>query len=172
MLDRKLLSAAAFVAALAGGGVAGAVIGTPALLGAQEDTTTTTTAADTTTTTGESGGESTDDAERERRCGKLIGARLEAAAEAIGISVDELRDALADGSSIAEVAEANDVDPQTVIDALVADANERIDEAVANGRITEDEAAERRAELAERVADLVNGELRFGGPGGLGRGRW
>ena len=84
--------------------------------------------------------------------------RLDAAADAIGITEDELRAALRDGSSIAEVAEANDVDVQTVIDALVADATAHIDEEVAEGDLTEDEAAERKADLEERITALVNGE--------------
>ena len=46
--------------------------------------------------------------------------------------------------------------PQAVIDALVAEANERIDNAVEDGRIDEAEAAERRAELTERITTLVN----------------
>ena len=75
------------------------------------------------------------------------GPGLEAAADAIGISVDELRTALRDGSSLAEVAAANDVDVQTVIDALVAEATAHLDEAVENGRLTEAEAAERAADL-------------------------
>ena len=47
-------------------------------------------------------------------------------AEAIGIDVTELREALRSGSTVAEVAEANGVDPQVVIDALVADYTERV----------------------------------------------
>ena len=45
------------------------------------------------------------------------------------------------------MAAANDVDVQTVIDALVAEATAHLDEAVENGRLTEAEAAERAADL-------------------------
>jgi hypothetical protein len=90
-----------------------------------------------------------------------FGAGLDAAAEAIGIESEELRAAIRDGSTIAEVAEANDVEVQAVIDALVADAEAKLDEAVADGRISEDEAAERKAGLPERIEALVNGEGRF-----------
>jgi transposase-like protein len=79
--------------------------------------------------------------------GRGIG--LEAAAEAIGIEEDALRDALRDGQTIAEVAEANGVDAQVVIDAMVAAAQERIDEAIAD-------VDERVAELTERITELVN----------------
>ena len=86
------------------------------------------------------------------------GAGLEAAAEVIGVSADELRAALQDGSSLAELAEANGVDVQDVIDALVAEATDRLDQAVADGHLTEEQAAERTAQLTERITAMVNGE--------------
>jgi hypothetical protein len=86
------------------------------------------------------------------------GPGLEAAADAIGISADELRSALTDGSSLADVAAAHDVDVQAVIDALVAEATTHLDEAVENGRLTEAEAAERAADLEEHITARVNGE--------------
>lgn len=86
---------------------------------------------------------------------------LEETAAAIGIEVADLREALVRGQSIAEVATANGVDPQTVIDALVADFNAYVDQAVANGRITEEVAAEKKANAPERISALVNGEFEF-----------
>jgi hypothetical protein len=50
----------------------------------------------------------------------------EVIAEAIGIDVAELSDELRSGSTIADIAEAHGVDPQAVIDALVADYTERV----------------------------------------------
>jgi hypothetical protein len=97
------------------------------------------------------------------RFGHGPGIGLEAAAEAIGISADDLRTELRDGATIAEVAAANDVDVQTVIDALVAEASANLDEKVADGDLTEDEAAERKAELEERITAMVNGERPEGG---------
>jgi hypothetical protein len=91
-----------------------------------------------------------------------FGAGLDAAAEAIGIESEDLRQALMDGSTIAEVAEANDVDVQTVVDALVAEAEAHLDEAVADGRLTEDRAAEMKANLPDRIEAMVNGEGPFG----------
>jgi hypothetical protein len=95
-----------------------------------------------------------------------FGAGLDAAAEAIGIESEELRAALRDGSTIAEVAEANDVDVETVVDALVADAEAHLDEAVEDGRLSEEEATERKADLPERIEALVNGERPAFGPAG------
>ena len=97
-----------------------------------------------------------------------FGAGLDAAAEAIGIESEELRTALHDGSTIAEVAEANDVEVQTVIDALVADAEAALDEAVSNDRLTEDAGRRDQGEppRAHRGHGERRGPLRWpGGPG-------
>jgi hypothetical protein len=80
---------------------------------------------------------------------------LDGAAEALGIEEDALWNALRDGRSIADVAAERGVDLQVVQNALVAEATERIDAALADGRIDEDEATELKAELPERVSDFV-----------------
>lgn len=92
---------------------------------------------------------------------------LEAAATAIGTTVEDLRTQLqTDGATIASIAEAAGVDVQAVIDAIVADATAEIDEAEASGRIDAERATELREALPERITALVNGELRGGfGPG-------
>jgi hypothetical protein len=94
-------------------------------------------------------------------------AGFDAAAEALGITEDELRAALEDGQSIAEVAEANGVDVQAVIDALVDEVETHLDEEVAEGDLTQAEADEKLANTTERITELVNREglgFRFGGP--------
>jgi hypothetical protein len=96
------------------------------------------------------------------------GPGLSVAAEAIGIEESELLEALRSGDTIADVARANDVDVQTVIDAIVADMNTHLDQAVEDGRLTQEQADERKANAAERATDLVNGELPAGGPMGRG----
>lgn len=95
---------------------------------------------------------------------------LDTAAEAIGVSVADLRAALQDGATIAEVAAANDVEVQAVVDALVAEATSRIDAAVADGRLDADRAAEIKAELPDRIAARVNGEHPEPGDSPLGDG--
>ncbi len=65
-----------------------------------------------------------------RGMGRGRGAGLEAAATALGITADELRTELQSGKSIADVATAKDVNVQTVIDALVAEAKTRITDMV------------------------------------------
>ena len=96
------------------------------------------------------------------------GADLDAAATAIGISEDELRTALQSGESLAEIAQAHGVTPQAVIDALVADAKADVAERVTSGDITQAEADQKLAALADRITAMVNGELPLRGPGGPG----
>lgn len=86
---------------------------------------------------------------------------LEVAADAIGIDRAALIDALRDGQTIAEVAAARGVEAGTVIDALVNQYQQKLDELVAAGSITADEAAERAAAAADRITGLVNGEFDF-----------
>lgn len=146
MKKRTLIGAAAFSVALAGGGVAGAMLGTPGVSGAQDDTTSTTTA-----TANEDG------TARPFRPGPR-GERLETAAEALGMTADELRTELEAGKSIAQVAEEKGVDKQDVIDALVAEGTERLEQAI-------EELPERAAEAVER-----EGLPEHRGPGGRGHG--
>jgi len=62
--------------------------------------------------------------------------RLTTAAEAIGITAEELKTAIEGGQTIAQVAEANGKSVQSVIDALVAQAT---------------------TDLTQRITDMVNG---------------
>ena len=84
-------------------------------------------------------------------------------AEILGLEGNEIREALRNGSSIAELAEAQGIDSADVVGAIVARAEERLDTAVENGRIDDTQAAEMLTRTAERAEDLVNGEIEFGG---------
>ena len=90
----------------------------------------------------------------ERRGHRRGGRNLGTVAEVLGLEVDELRDQLRDGATIADVA-GDDVD--AVIDALVAEKTDRIAQAVEDGRLTQEEADEKLAEVEDRVTDKVNG---------------
>ena len=83
---------------------------------------------------------------------------LDLVANTIGITAPDLIDQLADGSTVAEIATAAGADPQAVIDALVADAQERLAAAVQSGRITQAEADQRIENLTERITSWINGE--------------
>ena len=58
--------------------------------------------------------------------------------------------------------------PQAVVDALVADAKADVAERVTSGDITQAEADQKLAALADRITAMVNGELPLRGPGGPG----
>ena len=77
-------------------------------------------------------------------------------AELLGLEPDELGDLLRDGQSLADVATAQGVDVQTVIDTLVSSVKERLDEAVTNERLTQEEADAKLAEITERITEMVN----------------
>lgn len=97
--------------------------------------------------------------------------------EQTGLTAEEIREQLQAGSTLAEVIEANGGDVQAVIDAMVAEATERINSSVEEGRLTQEQADERLAELEQHVTDRLNGEFeprdgarrgRRGGAGGFG----
>lgn len=88
--------------------------------------------------------------------GRFLQNAVAVASETIGITPEELREATADGTTVAEVAEANGVDRQSLIDALVEAGMAAIDERVEAGELDEDRAAEleeRLPEAAERFVD-------------------
>jgi polyhydroxyalkanoate synthesis regulator phasin len=94
------------------------------------------------------------------------GVSFDAAAEALGLSLDELRTALRDGSTLAEVAEAQGMDASTLVDALVQAATDHIEEEVAEGDLTQDQADELTADLEDRITQQVEEGGFGGGPGG------
>lgn len=87
---------------------------------------------------------------------------LDVAAETLGVTEDELRTALQSGSSLADVADAEGVELDTLVTALVDAARERLAQGVADGRLTQEQADERAADLQARVEEHVQRE-------GLGR---
>jgi len=147
MKNRKIIAAVGMTAALAGGGLAGATLGNPLASGAQDGTTTTEQPAEATTDTPSR----TEGPRHGRGPGRFDGG---AAAEALGLTTKELRTELKAGKTLAEVAEAQGVDKQDLIDALVAAGETRLDEA--------------KAELPDRIAELVDSTLPARGEGGHG----
>jgi len=93
---------------------------------------------------------------------------LEPAADYLGLENDVLRDRLSEGDSLAEIAEAEGKEVDGLVDALVAAARERLDEALEDGRLDEAEREEMVERIRERVDALVQGEL----PGRVPHGPW
>ena len=96
---------------------------------------------------------------RGHRGGFARGFKLETAAGVIGVEVEALADALRDGQTIAEVAEANGSSADAVIEALVAEMNTKLDQAVQDEKLTTERADEIRADAPDRIEAMVNGEF-------------
>ena len=71
----------------------------------------------------------------------------------------ELREELQD-KTLADIAEEQGKTAAGLVQQLVATQTKRIDEAVADGKLSEEQAAELKADLAERMEALVEGEFR------------
>jgi hypothetical protein len=80
----------------------------------------------------------------------------EVLATLLDVDVDTLRSELRAGDTVAEIAADQGVDVQTVIDSLAAEAESHLDLAVENGRLTQEEADAKLADMTERITDFVN----------------
>jgi len=96
--------------------------------------------------------------------------KLDAAAKALGMSVDDLRSALEGGKSLATVAKEKGIAVAKVVDALVAEFKAHLDQEVASGIHTQAEADQKLADARSRIEAFVNGTAPAGGPGGFGGG--
>lgn len=188
---RKTVAAATMAASLTIGGAAGVALFTPTLSGAQTDETT-----DTETSDAEPGSHLAEilaplvedgtitQAQADAVVAAMLDARpmhrhglgfrgdiAEAVTDVLGLDAAEIRDRLADGRSLADIAEAEGVDPQALVDAIVAERQERLDAAVDAGRLTEEQAAERTDHFAEHAADMVERTPMLDGEGPHGTGR-
>ena len=74
----------------------------------------------------------------------------------LGIDVETLRSDLRDGKTVAEIAAEQGVEVQSVIDSLVAEAEAHLALSVESGRLTQEEADAKLAEVTERITDFVN----------------
>ena len=184
---KKKIAAATVSAALLGGIFAGSVVSSPVTAIAQEATdeaeaTVRTTVSDVldglvadgtlTQAQADAVGDALSEVriERGHRGRRGGGHGFGSLSEILGLEAGEFRDAIAGGATIADLAEQAGLSTDDVVDALLADAEERIDAAVADGRLDADEAAEKQAQLEERITDLVNGDIELGRRGGRGFG--
>ena len=93
-----------------------------------------------------------------------------AAAEAIGITEQQLLEGLRAGKSIAEIAEENDVDRDDLEADILKSLTAAIDKAQADGNLTADQATKLKAGLQEHIdqaLDHKGGEKRFRGMPGM-----
>lgn len=80
---------------------------------------------------------------------------LGSAAEALGMEPRELGQRMKAGETITEIANAEGVAVETVIEAMLAEANARIDQAEANGSLDAVQADEAKAKIAGRIETFV-----------------
>jgi urease gamma subunit len=77
-------------------------------------------------------------------------------AEATGLELDQVIEQFRAGSTLADILTANGVDMDAFTQDVLSRASERLTRAVANGRITQEEADEMIAHLTERLPELLN----------------
>ena len=74
------------------------------------------------------------------------------------------------------MAKAKNVDVNKVVDAVVSEAQSKLDAAVKDGDLTQDEANKLKSDLQDHITDLVNNAGPFGErhfrSGDFGPGRW
>ena len=93
---------------------------------------------------------------------------LEAAADYLGVTDTELREQLQDGSSLAEIAEAEGKTVDGLVNALVAAAKADLADAVKAGRLTDAQRDGLEADLSDRIRSFVEREPGLRGPHGPG----
>jgi polyhydroxyalkanoate synthesis regulator phasin len=91
---------------------------------------------------------------------------LDTIAEQLGMTTDALVDELQSGATLSEIITEHGSTVEDVVAALVAEAEEELAEAVANGRLTQAQADEILENLPERLTERIeNGpSLRFPSP--------
>jgi hypothetical protein len=82
--------------------------------------------------------------------------RLEAAAGYIGITEAQLRTELEGGKSLAQVTKDHNKSVGGLVDALFADAKQKLDDAVSEGRLTKAQETEMLGVLKDRLTNMIN----------------
>jgi outer membrane murein-binding lipoprotein Lpp len=95
----------------------------------------------------------------EHRDHALFPGKFEAAARYLGMTQARLRDALQDGKTLAQVARERGKSVDGLVDALLVPAEQKLEQAVENGELTEAEKREMLSGLRERITDIVNGRF-------------
>lgn len=92
------------------------------------------------------------------------GPELTVVAQALGITPDQVRSELP-GKSLTQLAQAHSKNPADVATALKTALNQRIDQAVAAGRLTADQGNQFKQNGATRIDQLMTRVVPQGGPG-------
>ena len=74
----------------------------------------------------------------------------------VGLDPEIVKEGFANGQTLGDTAEANGISSETVTDAIVSAMTERLNQAIADGKITPEEAAEKAAGIPDRATEIVN----------------
>lgn len=78
------------------------------------------------------------------------------ALEDAGLTVEEVREQLQNGATLRQILTDAGVDVDALMSEVLANAQTRLDEAVANNRITAEQAAQRLTQIQERLNNLLD----------------
>lgn len=105
--------------------------------------------------------------ERPGKGGRFGGDEASTVTSYLGIGAADIRTQLQSGKTLAQIANATaGKSADGLVQALVAAETKEIDDAVAAGKMTADQATQRKASLAQRFTAMVNA-TRPAGPGGF-----
>lgn len=93
-------------------------------------------------------------------------------AELTDLSEDEVVAALEEGQTFAEIAAAEGVEAQEIVDAALTEAETRLQEAVDAGRLSEEQVDQMLERLAEELPERLEQPWQMGGFGPFGEGFW
>jgi hypothetical protein len=100
-----------------------------------------------------------------RRGGGIAWVDVDAVATALGMTSDDVRTALRDGTTLKALAESKGKTDKDVIDVLVAATKQQLDAKVADGSMTQAEADAKLAEATSRITDMVDNGFATAFPG-------
>jgi hypothetical protein len=92
----------------------------------------------------------------ERRGPLITMALIRTTAMLSNLTVEQVRDSLSQGQSLAQIAAANGSRGDAVVQDVLSRAERQLNQAVANGRISQEQADERLAQFEQRATEIVN----------------
>ncbi|WP_334074175.1 MULTISPECIES: hypothetical protein [Paenibacillus] len=90
----------------------------------------------------------------------------EGVASLLGMTADDLKTGLHAGKSLATLAEEKGVAQKSVVDLVTSELTTALDERLSDGKITQTEYDSRKASLADKALEIVNGTHTHMGKGG------
>ena len=102
----------------------------------------------------------------QRPGGRNQGQQLSLVADLLGVEPGDVASMLAQGGTLADVATEAGVDPDVIVNAIVATAAERVEQGVENGNLTDEQADEILSQATDRATSFV-----YEAHPGVGQGR-